>query len=84
MSRSSRSKLNRCQEIATTDQEQCIKVLHRQASTALQLGFNLYGLELKKLERRLLDKKTPLEFSEAIEIWQQSLAQYLQHVRTML
>ncbi|EAR26878.1 putative control sensor/kinase protein (ArcB, TorS, ChiS, LuxQ, BvgS family) [Pseudoalteromonas tunicata D2] len=81
---SARSKLNRCQEIEATDQDQCIKILHRQASTALQLGFNLYGLELKKLERRLLDKKTPLEFTEAIEIWQQSLAQYLKHVRSML
>ncbi|MBE0364773.1 hypothetical protein PULV_a2537 [Pseudoalteromonas ulvae UL12] len=81
---SARSKLNRCEELIEADPEQCIKILHRQASTALQLGFNLYGMELKKLERRLLDNKLSINLEHAIELWQQSLAQYLKHVRSTL
>ena len=54
---SARNKLIRCQDLIDQHPEQCIKLLHRQASTALQLGFNRYGMELKKIERRLLDNK---------------------------
>jgi hypothetical protein len=48
----------------------------------MQLGFNSYGLALKKIERRLLDKK-PLNNSlnEASTLWQHSLEAYLRYVR---
>jgi hypothetical protein len=79
---SARNKLSRCQALLEQDPEQCIKLLHRQASTAMQLGFNSYGLALKKIERRLLDKK-PLNNSlnEASTLWQHSLEAYLKYVR---
>jgi signal transduction histidine kinase/DNA-binding response OmpR family regulator len=79
---SARNKLIRCQKLIDQQPEQCIKLLHRQASTALQLGFNRYGIALKKIERRLLDKK-PLNNSlnEALTLWQQSLEAYLKCVR---
>ncbi len=82
---SARNKLIRCQQLVEDDKEQCIKLLHRQASTALQLGFNRYGLELKKIERKLLDNK-PLKESltEALVLWQESLQAYLKHVRSEL
>jgi two-component system, OmpR family, aerobic respiration control sensor histidine kinase ArcB len=79
---SARNKLTRCQQLVEQQPEQCIKLLHRQASTALQLGFNRYGIELKKIERRLLDNKPHNEqLKHAATLWQQSLAQYLQFVR---
>ncbi|MEM5552592.1 ATP-binding protein [Pseudoalteromonas neustonica] len=82
---SARNKLIRAQQLLDEDKELCIKVLHRQASTALQLGFNRYGMELKKIERRLLDSK-PLKESltEALVLWQNSLEQYLKYVRSQL
>ncbi|MCF7501852.1 MULTISPECIES: ATP-binding protein [unclassified Pseudoalteromonas] len=82
---SARNKLIRCQQLVEDDKEQCIKLLHRQASTALQLGFNRYGLELKKVERKLLDNK-PLKESltGALGLWQESLQAYLAHVRSEL
>ncbi|MFM9597917.1 hypothetical protein ACKI1O_52560, partial [Streptomyces scabiei] len=80
---SARNKLIRAQQLHDEDKDQCIKVLHRQASTALQLGFNRYGSELKKIERRLLDNK-PLKdaLTDAIVLWQSSLEQYLKYVRS--
>jgi two-component system, OmpR family, aerobic respiration control sensor histidine kinase ArcB len=79
---SARSKLNRCQELIDSQPEHCIKLLHRQASTALQLGFNRYGIELKKIERRLLDKKPHNNLlDEALDLWQRSLEKYLTFVR---
>ncbi|SFC82009.1 response regulator [Pseudoalteromonas denitrificans] len=82
---SARSKLNRCQELLNTDTEQSIKIIHRQASTALQLGFNLYGMALKKVERKLLDKKpTETEFEHISELWQESLVGYLAYVKGSL
>lgn len=82
---SARNKLIRAQQLLDEDKEQCIKLLHRQASTALQLGFNRYGIELKKIERRLLDNK-PLKESltEALVLWQNSLEQYLKYVREQM
>ncbi|NMM42515.1 ATP-binding protein [Pseudoalteromonas arctica] len=82
---SARNKLIRAQQLLNDDKEQCIKLLHRQASTALQLGFNRYGIELKKIERRLLDNK-PLKESltEALVLWQNSLEQYLKYVREQM
>lgn len=82
---SARNKLIRAQQLLDEDKDQCIKVLHRQASTALQLGFNRYGSELKKIERRLLDNK-PLKdaLTDAIVLWQSSLEQYLKYVRSEL
>ena len=82
---SARTKLTRCQELIDQQPEQCIKLLHRQASTALQLGFNRYGIELKKIERRLLDNKPHNNLlDEALELWQRSLEQYLKYVRGQL
>ncbi|MDP2636698.1 MULTISPECIES: ATP-binding protein [unclassified Pseudoalteromonas] len=82
---SARNKLVRAQQLLDEDKEQCIKLLHRQASTALQLGFNRYGAELKKIERRLLDNKPLKEpLSDVIVLWQDSLEQYLKHVRSEL
>ncbi|MBB1344207.1 response regulator, partial [Pseudoalteromonas sp. SR45-6] len=79
---SARNKLIRAQQLLDEDKEQCIKLLHRQASTALQLGFNRYGIELKKIERRLLDNKPLIEsLTEALVLWQNSLEQYLKYVR---
>ncbi|MEM0515619.1 response regulator [Pseudoalteromonas sp. YIC-827] len=80
---SARNKLLRCQQLVSNDKEQCIKLLHRQASTALQLGFNRYGMALKKIERRLLDGK-PIDegLAEGLELWQQSLEQYLKFMRS--
>ena len=82
---SARNKLIRAQQLLDEDKEQCIKLLHRQASTALQLGFNRYGSELKKIERRLLDNK-PLKESltAALVLWQNSLEQYLKYVREQM
>lgn len=82
---SARNKLIRAQQLCEQQPEQCIKILHRQASTALQLGFNRYGMELKKLERRLLDNK-PLKESltDTLVLWQSSLEQYLTYVRSQL
>ena len=82
---SARNKLLRAQQLLDEDKEQCIKILHRQASTALQLGFNRYGNDLKKIERRLLDNK-PLKESltEALVLWQNSLEQYLKYVREQM
>lgn len=82
---SARNKLIRAQQLCEQQPEQCIKILHRQASTALQLGFNRYGMELKKLERRLLDNK-PLKESltDTLVLWQSSLEQYLKYVRSQL
>ena len=82
---SARNKLIRAQQLLDEDKEQCIKLLHRQASTALQLGFNRYGGELKKIERRMLDNK-PLKESltDALILWQNSLEQYLKYVRKQL
>lgn len=82
---SARNKLIRAQQLCEQEPEQCIKILHRQASTALQLGFNRYGMELQKLERRLLDNK-PLKESltDALVLWQSSLEQYLKYVREQL
>ncbi|WP_213611422.1 ATP-binding protein [Pseudoalteromonas sp.] len=79
---SARNKLSRCQTLLEQDSDQCIKLLHRQASTAMQLGFNSYGLALKRIERRLLDKK-PLNnaLGEASTLWQHSLEAYLKYVR---
>ncbi len=82
---SARNKLIRCQQLVEDDKDQCIKLLHRQASTALQLGFNRYGLELKKIERKLLDNKPLKEsLSETLGLWQESLQAYLKHVRSEL
>ncbi len=82
---SARNKLIRCQKLIDQQPEQCIKLLHRQASTALQLGFNRYGIELKKIERRLLDKKPHNDMlDEALDLWQRSLEQYLKFVRGQL
>ncbi|GEB72819.1 hypothetical protein PCA01_35290 [Pseudoalteromonas carrageenovora] len=82
---SARNKLIRCQGLIDHQPEQCIKLLHRQASTALQLGFNRYGIELKKIERRLLDNKPHNNLlDEALDLWQRSLAQYLKFVRGQL
>ncbi|MEL0647463.1 response regulator [Pseudoalteromonas agarivorans] len=82
---SARNKLIRCQGLIDHQPEQCIKLLHRQASTALQLGFNRYGIELKKIERRLLDNKPHNNLlDEALELWQRSLEQYLKYVRGQL
>ncbi len=82
---SARNKLIRCKELLVNEQDQCIKILHRQASTALQLGFNLYGMELKKLERKLLDKKSINdEIDTALVLWQKSLNEYLQDVRSKI
>ncbi len=79
---SARNKLLRCQQLISQDPEQCIKILHRQASTALQLGFNRYGMALKKLERRLLeDKPIDVQLSDCLDLWQQSLEQYLMYMR---
>ncbi|RZM75122.1 ATP-binding protein [Pseudoalteromonas rubra] len=79
---SARTKLRHIQQLLDEDDQQCIKLLHRQASTALQLGFNRYGLTLKKIERRLLDKKRcDEELADAMVLWQQSLEAYLQYVR---
>jgi signal transduction histidine kinase/DNA-binding response OmpR family regulator len=82
---SERNKLQKCQDLIEHHPEQCIKLLHRQASTALQLGFNRYGIELKKIERKLLDKK-PIKntLDDALMLWQQSLKQYLSFVREQL
>ncbi|KTD96623.1 MULTISPECIES: ATP-binding protein [unclassified Pseudoalteromonas] len=82
---SARNKLIRCQGLIDQHPEQCIKLLHRQASTALQLGFNRYGMELKKIERRLLDNKPHNDLlNEALELWQRSLEKYLKFVRGQL
>lgn len=82
---SARSKFKHLQELLSSDTEQCIKILHRQASTALQLGFNLYGRELKKIERKLLDKKSiESEMNDVTELWQKSLAAYLEDVKRKL
>jgi CheY-like chemotaxis protein len=79
---SARTKQNRCQELLASDSEQCIKILHRQASTALQLGFNLYGLALKKIERKLLDGKVVhQDLEQTSDLWQKSLTEYLKDVR---
>ncbi|MEO2268969.1 response regulator [Pseudoalteromonas sp. YIC-656] len=79
---SARNKLLRCQQLISQDPEQCIKILHRQASTALQLGFNRYGMALKKVERRLLeDKPIDVQLSDCLDLWQQSLEQYLSYMR---
>ena len=82
---SARNKLIHAEQLCEQQPEQCIKILHRQASTALQLGFNSYGMELKKLERRLLDHKPLKEpLTDALALWQSSLEQYLKHVRSEL
>jgi signal transduction histidine kinase/DNA-binding response OmpR family regulator len=82
---SARNKLIRCQDLIDQHPEQCIKLLHRQASTALQLGFNRYGMELKKIERRLLDNKPHNGMlDEALDLWQRSLEKYLKFVRSEL
>ncbi|MBQ4834497.1 response regulator [Pseudoalteromonas sp. MMG010] len=80
-----RSKQLKINELATHHPEQCIKLLHRQASTALQLGFNRYGLALKKIERRMLDNKTVTEqLNDTIKLWQLSLEQYLKFIRSQI
>jgi signal transduction histidine kinase/CheY-like chemotaxis protein len=80
---SARNKLISIQQQLDVDNDQCIKQLHRQASTALQLGFNRYGQELKNIERRLLEQKSAHEeLTQAMVLWQESLAAYLQFVRT--
>ncbi|MFT7567800.1 MAG: two-component system aerobic respiration control sensor histidine kinase ArcB, partial [Pseudoalteromonas distincta] len=44
-----------------------------------------YGIELKKIERRLLDKKPHNDMlDEALDLWQRSLEQYLKFVRGQL
>ncbi|MCO7201596.1 MULTISPECIES: ATP-binding protein [Pseudoalteromonas] len=79
---SARNKLIHIQQLLEQDEDQCIRQLHRQASTALQLGFNRYGSNLKKAERRLLDGKSCHdELTEAMTLWQDSLAAYLHFVR---
>ncbi|CCQ10653.1 hypothetical protein PALB_15200 [Pseudoalteromonas luteoviolacea B = ATCC 29581] len=79
---SARNKLLRVQQLNKESPEQCIKLLHRQASTALQLGFNRYGTLLKRIERRLLDgKDTTQELLQALPLWQESLEAYLTHIR---
>ena len=79
---SARNKLIHIQQMLTQDNDQCIRQLHRQSSTAMQLGFNRYGLLLKKIERRLLDKKSSdSELKQAMALWQQSLEAYLDYVR---
>ena len=80
---SARNKLISIQQQLDTDNDQCIKMLHRQASTALQLGFNRYGQMLKTIERRLLeDKSAHEELTQAMVLWQDSLSAYLQFVRS--
>ncbi|TMP84230.1 hybrid sensor histidine kinase/response regulator [Pseudoalteromonas phenolica] len=80
---SARNKLIGIQQQLDVDNEQCIKQLHRQASTALQLGFNRYGLALKHIERRLLEQKSAEEeLTQAMVLWQDSLNAYLQFVRS--
>ncbi|MBD1583337.1 ATP-binding protein [Pseudoalteromonas sp. S16_S37] len=79
---SARNKLIHIQQLEGANNEQCIKLLHRQAGTALQLGFNRYGLALKKVERRLLDgKSSDGELTKAMTLWQESLEAYLSFVR---
>jgi CheY-like chemotaxis protein len=80
---SARNKLISIQQQLDIDNEQCIKQLHRQASTALQLGFNRYGTALKHIERRLLEQKTAQdELTQAMVLWQSSLNAYLKFVRS--
>lgn len=79
---SARNKVLRIQQLSKDEPEQCIKLLHRQASTALQLGFNRFGTLLKRIERRLLDgKDCNQELDQALPLWQESLEAYLNHVR---
>ncbi|WP_462152357.1 ATP-binding protein [Pseudoalteromonas xiamenensis] len=79
---SARNKVIRIQQLAKESPEQCIKLLHRQASTALQLGFNRFGTLLKKIERRLLDgKECSQELAQSLPLWQESLEAYLTHIR---
>ncbi|MFC3034619.1 ATP-binding protein [Pseudoalteromonas fenneropenaei] len=79
---SARNKLIRSQQLSKEDPEQCIKLLHRQASTALQLGFNRFGMLLKRIERRMLDQKDcEQEHTQALVLWQASLEAYLAHIR---
>jgi two-component system aerobic respiration control sensor histidine kinase ArcB len=71
------NKLSVCESTVLDDPEQVIKTLHRLASTALQLGFNQFGLALKHAERSLLDKQDDIDFELLSSLWRQTFNDYL-------
>lgn len=79
-----REKISYCESHYEKNTKEVIKVLHRQASTALQLGFNRFGLELKQYERDLLKDKLKFDSSYLKSLWQESLSSYLDYAKKQL
>lgn len=79
-----RDKLARCETGFEKQTDETIRTLHRLASTALQLGFNRFGLALKQSERDLLNNKLVFDNEYLKQLWQQSLTSYLKYAREQL
>ncbi len=79
-----RSKMTRIEKSVDEDADKAIKEFHRLASTALQLGFNRFGLSLKQAERQLLEGDNKIDFEQLKQQWQQSLNTYLDHIKNTL
>ena len=79
-----REKLSRCESGYEKQTEETIKILHRLASTALQLGFNRFGLALKNSERELLNNNIVFDTVMLKALWQETLADYLEHAKKQL
>lgn len=75
------AQLAQCKSLQKQDKTLCIRLLHDQANTALQLGFNRYGLLVKDMERSLLtDKRIDTLLKEANKTWQVSLQAYQEYL----
>lgn len=79
-----RDKLARCENNYEKQTDETIRILHRLASTALQLGFNRFGLALKQCERDLLNNTLTFNSDLLKKLWQKSLTCYLEYARQQL
>lgn len=79
-----RDKLARCENDFEKQTDETIRILHRLASTALQLGFNRFGLALKQSERDLLNNRLVFDSEKLKKLWQESLSNYLEYARQQL
>lgn len=79
-----RDKLARCENNYEKQTDETIRILHRLASTALQLGFNRFGLALKHCERDLLNNTLTFNSDLLKKLWQESLTSYLEYARQQL
>jgi hypothetical protein len=70
------NKLEYCQANYEHDTKETIQTLHRLTNTALQLGFNRFGIALKQTEQDLRNHNLSFHSADLKKLWQESLLRY--------